>query len=105
MHIVFRSSGGFVPLELAYSVDTEQLPDDRARELADLVAQADVWDLAQPGPTPGAMDATSYWLRVQDGARVRQLEVDDASAPAPLRPLLARLRGLALEERRAAPGR
>ena len=105
MRIDFRSSGGFVPLELQYSVDTEQLTEDRARELTDLVAQADVWGVPEQASVPAPPDASSYWLRVLDGQRVRQLAVNDANAPASLRPLLTRLRRLALEQRGAAPGR
>jgi Emfourin len=105
MRIDFRSTGGFVPLDLHYSADTEQLPGNLAAELTDLVAQADLWGAVAHEAHATAPDASSYRLRVQDGSRVRELAVDDASAPASVRPLLARLRRLALEQRRAARDR
>jgi hypothetical protein len=40
---------------------------------------------------------------VRDGGRMRELTVDDASAPAALRPLLGRLRRLAVEQRGTTP--
>jgi hypothetical protein len=103
MRIDFRSTGGFVPLDLAYSADTEQLPPDLARELTELVERADLWAAAEPPARGPAPDAAGYWLRVRDGGRMRELTVDDASAPAALRPLLGRLRRLAVEQRGTTP--
>jgi hypothetical protein len=104
MQIDFASSGGFANLQLAYQVDTNTLPEDQAKELERLLESSGVFDLEQDDVNPnvavGRADVISYRLTISDGARQVTLWFNDVTAPASVRPLLAYLRRLALEQKR-----
>ncbi len=104
MQIDFSSSGGFANLELTYQSDTNSLPEEQAQELARLVEESDVFDLEQDDLNPqvaiGRADVISYRLTVADGSRQKTLWMNDITAPTSIRPLLAQLRKLALEQKR-----
>lgn len=106
MQIDFASSGGFVNLELDYRADTDSLPEEQARDLERLVESSGVLDLEQddlppiPKAAAGPPDVISYRLAASDGTRQTTLWMNDVTAPASLRPLLAYLRKLAIEEKR-----
>ena len=104
MQIDFASSGGFANLELNYRADTNTLPDEQAQELTRLVESSGIFDLQQedlnPNVTVGRADVISYRLSVSDRAGQKTLWFSDVTAPASIRPLLAHLRKLALEQKR-----
>jgi hypothetical protein len=104
MQIDFASSGGFANLELNYRADTNTLPEEQAQELTRLVETSAVFDLEQEdvntNVTVGRADVISYRLTLADGARQKTLWLNDVTAPASVRPLLAYLRKLALEQKR-----
>lgn len=99
MRIDFQCSGGYVNLQLRYHVDTVELPPELAKELIELVESCGVFDFEQGPTSAGFPDAISYKLSVFQGGRTKSLSVNDVTAGI-LHPLLARLRQLALEERR-----
>jgi hypothetical protein len=104
MQIEFASSGGFANLQLAYRGDTNSLPEQQAKELARLVESSGVFDL-QPddintNAAIGRADVISYRLTLSDGPRQTTLWMNDVTAPASLRPLLAHLRKLAIKEKK-----
>lgn len=102
MRIDFECSGGYANLELAYRVETTELPPELASELESAVEGSCLLDLDEQALAPGPSrfpDAISYRLFVQDGDRSRTAAVDDITAPEALRTLLARLRQLALQQR------
>jgi hypothetical protein len=107
MQIDFASSGGFANLELAYRAETNTLSEEQAKELESLVESSGVFDLQQSEVTPevtvGRADIISYRIFVSDGSRQNTLWLNDITAPASVRPLLARLRKLALEQKRKGP--
>lgn len=104
MQIDFASSGGFTNLELNYRADTNTLPEEQAQELTRLVESSGIFDLQQedinPNVTVGRADLISYRLSLSDGDRQKTLWFSDVTAPASVRPLLAHLRKLALEQKR-----
>ena len=104
MQIDFASSGGVNDRELEYRVDTGGLPEEQARELERLVADSGVFELQQEDANPnvsiGRADVITYRLSFSDGARQTELWLNDISAPASLRPLLARLQELAHRQKR-----
>jgi hypothetical protein len=106
MQIDFASSGGFANLELAYQVDTNNLPDEQAQELVRLVESSGVFDInqddANPNVTVGRADVISYRLSLADRARRTTLWLNDVTAPASVRPLLAELRKRAIEQKRGS---
>jgi hypothetical protein len=103
MQIDFASSGGFANLQLAYQGDTKSLPEQQVRELATLVETSGVFDLQQddvnPNVTVGRTDVISYRLSLSDENRQTTLWLNDLTAPASIRPLLAFLRNLAIEHK------
>jgi hypothetical protein len=104
MQIDFASSGGFANVELNYRADTNILPEEQAQELTRLVESSGIFDLQQedvnPNITVGRADVIAYRLSVSEGDRQKTLWFSDVTAPASVRPLLAYLRKLALEEKR-----
>lgn len=104
MQIDFASSGGFANLELNYRAETNTLPEEQAQELTRLVESSGIFDLQQedinPNVTVGRADLISYRLSLSDGDRQKTLWFSDVTAPASVRPLLAHLRKLALEQKR-----
>ena len=104
MHIDFATSGGFANLPGEYRVDTNTLPEEQAKELTRLIESSGVFDLQQddanPSVTVGRADVISYRLSLSKGDRQITLWLNDVTAPAAVRPLLAFLRNLAIEQKR-----
>jgi hypothetical protein len=103
MQIDFASSGGVANRELEYRVDTGTLPAAPALELERLVESSGAFELKQqdinPNVTVGRADVITYRLSLSDGTRDTTLWLNDLTAPASIRPLLARLQELALEQK------
>lgn len=106
MQIDFASSGGVKNVELTYRADTTSLPEPDAKELITQVESSGVFDLQQhdinPNVTVGRADVITYRLALSDGNRQINLWMNDVTAPASVRPLLAFLQKLALEQKRRA---
>jgi hypothetical protein len=103
MKIDFVSSGGFANLMLEYHDNTEELPAELGQELRDLVESAGVFDLQPEEVAPnqaGPPDVIQYQLSVMEGNRQTSITCNDVTAPPSLRPLLSRLRQLAIQQRR-----
>lgn len=104
MQIDFATSGGVANVELAYRADTSTMSEDQAKELETLVESSGVFDLEQDDTNSntaiGRADVISYRLTISDGKRQTTLWMNDVTAPASVRPLLAYLRKLALEQKR-----
>ena len=103
MRIDFECSGGFANLQLTYHGDTDALPQAQAEELLQLVESSGVFDLQQGDVMPttsGPPDVFSYQLSLSGGVRQKTVSFNDVTAPAPLHPLLALLRKLALDQKR-----
>lgn len=105
MQIDFSSSGGVSNQELSYRADTDNMNAERAGEITALVESSGVFDLRQedinPSVTVGRADVITYRLAVSDGDRQTNLWLNDVTAPASIRPLLAYLQKLAQEQKRA----
>jgi len=89
MKIEFSRSGGVAGIRLAVTLDTEKLPAKEAERLRGLVAAAALFDLAASlkSATPRP-DQFQYRVMVEDGARKKQIEMDESSIPERTRPLL-----------------
>ena len=105
MQIDFSSSGGVANQELSYRADTNTMPAEQASEVAALVESSGVFELQQedinPSVTVGRADVITYRLAVSDEARQVNLWLNDVTAPASIRPLLAYLQKLAQEQKSA----
>ena len=96
LYIEFQQRGGMVGGRWSTAVNTAELPPDEARELEELVEQADFF--RQPRglfrlSSPLAVDYFEYEIKVVQGQRRRRVRTDDVSMPATLRPLVSRLQG------------
>jgi hypothetical protein len=103
MHIDFECSGGFANLRLTYRANTETLPSDVRQEFVQLVNDSGVFDLKQSdivSPSTGPADVFVYQLALSEADRKQVLSLNDVTAPPSLRPLLAFLRELAIEQRK-----
>ncbi|WP_026693174.1 protealysin inhibitor emfourin [Peribacillus kribbensis] len=101
MKIRFLTSGGIANLHLAYETELEQLPEEKAEKLKQLLEDADVNSLAASLTSKafGGNDAFTYQLELIGEAETSCLVYTDVTAPEQLRPLLDYLRDLAIEEK------
>jgi hypothetical protein len=80
------------------------MPEAQARELERLIETSGALELdqddADPNVAVGRADVITYRLSVSDGTRQTTLWLNDVTAPASVRPLLAELRRLAMEQKR-----
>ena len=96
VRIDFQRSGGFAGLTFGTSVDTASLPPEEARQIEDMVQQADFFALPQTvsGPPVGA-DRFQYDITVTRGDTSHSVSVGESAVPPTLRPLLDRLTDMA----------
>jgi hypothetical protein len=76
-------------IRLTATLDTDDLPPDEADHLRQLIADASFFD--QPAsrklPGPGA-DRFRYQVTVEEGDRIKKVELDESSVRETFRPLL-----------------
>lgn len=95
MRISYRRTGGFAGMVMRFDLATENLPQEEADELRELVTSADFFSLPDiiPSHAPGA-DQFQYKLTVEYEEQQHTVEVGDASVPESLWPLLNKIRVL-----------
>jgi len=101
MRIGFECSGGYANIRLAYHVDTDELPQEVANEILELVESSGIFDLQQSEVAPtseGPPDVFFYRISLYEGTKRNSLYFNDVTAPATLQPLLALLQELAWEQ-------
>ncbi|MGB7623646.1 MAG: protealysin inhibitor emfourin [Terriglobia bacterium] len=92
MRIRLERSGGFAGIKLSSSVDTEELSPDEAGQVRKMVEGATFFELpdsiksARPMP-----DRFVYRIQIEEGGKTKTVEVDEASVPDPLKPLVRHL--------------
>ena len=92
MQITLVRSGGLAGLRTDVSVNTDELPRKEAAEIAGLVHQVGLEDLARRSPIRGrGADRFQYDLTVQDAEqRLKATVAEDAASPE-LQQLISRL--------------
>ena len=91
MKITFRQSGGYGGLVRGYEIDTHALPRDEAAEIETLVKNSGILK-AQSGHSEIGRDLLCYTITIETGEVDLHLELDDATIPEGVRPLLNLLR-------------
>jgi len=87
--VQFARTGGVAGIRLTVTLDTETLPPAEADRLRRLVAAARLFDqpASRPSPAPET-DRFQYQVTVEDGSRIKKVEMDESSVPGTFRPLL-----------------
>ena len=101
IRIDFECSGGYTNIRLVYHVNTDELPQEVANEILGLVESSKIFDLQQSevsSTSEGPPDVFSYQLSLYEQNRMKSLSFNDVTAPETLKPLLAFLQELALEQ-------
>ncbi|MGG6292864.1 protealysin inhibitor emfourin [Leptolyngbya sp. AN02str] len=105
MQIQFKTSGGFANLRLNYSVDTATVSSATVQELDRLVQQSGILAINQQELAAASMnvptnvpDAMTYEMTITTGDRTHSVTMTDVNMPSSVRPLVQRLRSLAIEQ-------
>jgi hypothetical protein len=94
--IKYERSGGFAGMTIATEFDLDELPEEQAKALMEILDEADFDELpAQILPTRPGADQFNYKITVQGKKGLRSVETTDSAAPEKLRPLLSQLQQLA----------
>jgi hypothetical protein len=89
--IFFERTGGFMGRKVSATIDLDDLPDEQAELLGDLLDEADFFELPDDLTKPAVPDAFTYNITVFSDDEQHSVRVSDASAPDDLRPLLDEL--------------
>jgi hypothetical protein len=103
MRIDFECTGGFANLRLKLHAHTDDLPQEQADEIMQLVTAAGYFEIRASDIAPdakGPPDLFHYRISLSDGDRKNALFCNDMSAPTELHPLLAKFRVLAMDRQR-----
>ena len=101
MRIEYRCSGGFGGLRLYYRSETDELPDEQAKELSDLVEAAGIFELTSKQlskKSKSIPDDFSCQLTVLKAGKRKTLSFNELGAPENLRRLSVHLRKLAVKK-------
>ena len=89
--IFFERTGGFMGRKVSATIDLDDLPDEQAELLDDLLDEADFFELPDDLTKPAVPDAFTYNITVFSDDEQHSVRVSDATAPDDLRPLLDEL--------------
>ncbi len=89
--IYFERTGGFMGRKVSVTIEINDLPDDQAELLDDLLDKADFFELPADLTRPTMPDSFSYNITVSSDERQHSVRVGDTTAPDNLRPLLEEL--------------
>lgn len=89
--IFFERTGGFMGRKVSATIDLEELPDEQANMLTELLESANFFELPANLTQPAMPDAFVYNVTFSDETKQHSVRVGDASAPNELRPLLDEL--------------
>jgi emfourin len=89
MRIRLERSGGFAGIKLSSSLDTEELAADQAGRIRKMVEGAAFFELPDTIKAVRPMpDRFVYRIRIEEGGRTKEVEVDEPSLPEQLKPLV-----------------
>ena len=89
--IYFERTGGFMGRKVSVTIDLDNLSDEQAGLLNDLLDEADFFDLPADMTQPAMPDAFTYNITISSEKRQHSVRVGDSTAPDDLRPLLDEL--------------
>ena len=77
--------------KVSTTIDLDDLPDEQAELLGELLDEADFFELPPDLTKPAMPDAFTYNITVSSEERQHSVRVSDTTAPDDLRPLLEEL--------------
>ena len=89
MRIEFSRSGGVAGIRLTATLDTERLPPQEAARLRRLISTACFFD--QPSSLKSSTseaDRFQYQVTVEEGDRIKKVEIDESCIPRTFQPLI-----------------
>ncbi|MGB7873651.1 MAG: protealysin inhibitor emfourin [Anaerolineales bacterium] len=89
--IFFERTGGFMGRKVNVTIETDDLPDDQAELLNDLVNDAGFFELPADLTKLNMPDSFTYNITISSDERQHSVRVSDTTAPDDLRPLLDEL--------------
>jgi len=101
MRIDFERTGGFAGMILQAIIDTNELPEEEANELRQLIEEANFFALPPTIKSASGADQFTYRLTVIASVRQHSVEVSDGAVPDSMRPLINRLTTLARTNQRS----
>ena len=89
--ISFERTGGFMGRKVSVTLDLDDLPDEQADLLDDLLDEADFFELPSDLTKPAMPDAFTYNITVSSDDKEHSVRCSDTTMPDDLRPLLEEL--------------
>jgi hypothetical protein len=89
--ILFERTGGIMGRKVSVTVNLDDLPEEQAEALGELLDDADFFELPADLTRPAMPDAFTYNITVFSDEGQHSVRVSDATAPDDLRPLLEEL--------------
>jgi hypothetical protein len=89
--IYYERTGGFMGRKVSMTIDLDDLPEEQAELLDDLLDEADFFELPADLTNPTMPDSFTYNITISSEERQHSVRVSDATAPEDLRPLLEEL--------------
>lgn len=81
--------------ELSGDFDLNEMPDDAAQQLHNLINESRFFDTPVQPETPSSIDEFEYTLTIDAGQSIHTVHTTDASMPESLRPLIEEITELA----------
>ena len=89
--IFFKRSGGFIGPGMRYQIDLDQLPVNNAQSIAQLIEQAEFFNLPENLIIKFNPDEYQYTITIESGASCHTVRTNDTTMPVSLRPLVEEL--------------
>lgn len=89
--IYFERTGGFMGRKVSITIDMDDLPEEQAELLDNLMDEADFFELPTDISQSAMPDEFTYTVTISSEERQHSVRVSDTTAPEDLRPLLEEL--------------
>lgn len=95
-HIRYERTGGFAGLKLSFHLDLDDLPEDQAEQVRELLDETDFFDLPERIlPSRAPVDQFAHKIEVESRQGKHCVWTTDSAAPEKLRALIGLLNRLA----------
>ncbi len=89
--ILFERAGGFMGRKVSVTIDLDELSEEQAEALEELLDEADFFELPEDLTRPPMPDGFTYNITVFSAESQHSVRLSDSTAPDELRPLLEEL--------------